>query len=113
MFTSSSVSEFGPELMESGRGDLLVQAVPPRGLAGALESRFTTGQKRGGANMEAVVPVPLLSHCPQPFRFSSSRHIEVPSQLLSCNSRVLVGFSVFCDVRGTFQYFASLPSACC
>lgn len=46
MFTYSSVSEFGPELMKSGRGDLLVQAVPPRGLVGALESRFTTQAKK-------------------------------------------------------------------
>lgn len=32
--------------------------------------------------MEAVVPVPLLSHAPQPYRFSSSGDIEVPSRLV-------------------------------
>lgn len=45
--------------------------------------------------MEAVVPVPLLSHCPEPFRFSSSRDVEVPSQLLSSRLVIPVFWLVF------------------
>lgn len=101
---------------ESGQGDLQVQVIPVWGLVGALESRCTTQAKRvEETNMEAEALVPLLTDCPQHFRFSSSCDIDIPSQFLSsfeasCNSCVLfLGlfflffFSVYCDLRKMFQ----------
>lgn len=89
-------------MMESSRGDLLVQGVPLRGRVGALESRVTTQAKKVEETTwrQAVVLVPLLSHCPQHFRFSGSCDIEIPSQFPWKRLVIPVFcFSVFCDLR--------------
>lgn len=95
-------------VMHSGQGDLLVQVFPLRRQVGALECRLTAQAKKSrGNNMEAVVP--LLCHCPEHFRFSSSCDVDIPSRLMSClepscNSCVFVLFSVICVLRENFQY---------
>lgn len=84
---------------------------PARPGGGARESLHDTGQKRGGANMEAVVPPPPL--CPEPFRFSSSRGVEVPSRLLSSRLVIPVFWLVLCLVTGGKSSSVCLPLACC
>lgn len=97
--------EFSPEMThhllgwrESGQGDLQVQVTPMWGTVVALESRCVIRAKNvEETNMETEALVPLLSDCPEHFRFSSSCDIDIPSQFLSslepsCNSCVLFFF---------------------
>lgn len=127
--------EFSPEMThhllgwrESGQGDLQVQVTPMWGTVVALESRCVIQAKNvEETNMETEALVPLLSDCPEHFRFSSSCDIDIPSQFLSslepsCNSCVLFWVFFFFLVFFCILWFeenvpvfalASLPLACC
>lgn len=80
--------------MKSGRGDLLVQAAPQRGLVGALESRFTTAQTVEEPTWRRWSRPPCCLTVFNPSD-SSSRGLEVPSQLLSSRLVIPVIWLVF------------------